>query len=224
MSPTGKNIYSLVLLDDVVNAVDQLASERGASRSGVINQILAEYFSCPTPESRMHDIFGYMEKLFSGLDEFQFRDQPSESMVSIRSALHYRYRPTARYTLELYQEPGPYLGELRVSFRTQNSGLLELSEDFFRFWENLERRSIAPLFPGGKIPCSAEPGRFFRRLRCPEEESDRSSENIAQAVINYIRAFDSAMKEYFAGVDDVEDAEHNIETEYLNRLKHSLIL
>ena len=216
----AKNVYSLVLLDNVVDAVDQLAYQRSTSRSGLVNQILAEYFSCPTPESRIRDIFDCMEKLFSGLDNFQFREQPSESMVSIRSALHYRYRPTARYALELYREPGPYLGELRVSFRTQNRDLLELSEDFFRFWETLEQRSVASLFPSGKIPDSAEPGRYSRRLRCPQDEDDRSCEKVAQAMLDYIRAFDSAMKEYFAGTDKDVDMECAIEAEYLDRLKN----
>ena len=220
----AKNVYSLVLLDNVVDAVDQLACERSTSRSGLINQILAEYLSCPTPESRIRDIFDCMEKSFAALDNFQFREQPSDSMVSIRSALHYRYRPTARYSLELYREPEPYLGELKVSFRTQNSGLLELSEEFFRFWEDLEKRSVAPQFPEGKIPGSAEPGRFSRRLRCPKNESGCSCEKVAQAILNYIREFDSAMKEYFAGTDEAADTERTIEAEYWDRLKNFMVL
>ncbi len=215
--PLAKNVYSLVLLDNVVDAVDQLACERSTSRSGLVNQILAEYLSCPTPESRIRDIFGRMEQLFAGIDSFQFREQPSENMVSLRSALHYRYRPTARYVLELYREPGPYLGELKVSFRTQSSGLLELSESFFRFWKSLEERGAASLFPGGEVSASAEPGRYLRRLRCPRNESDRSGEKIARAMLDYIRAFDSAMKEYFAGTEDAADTERRIEAEYWNR-------
>jgi predicted transcriptional regulator len=224
VNPLAKNVYSLVLLDDVVDAVDKLAYERSTSRSSLINQILAEYLSCPTPENRIHNIFDCMEKMFSGLDNFQFHDQPSESMVSIRSALHYRYRPTVRYALELYREPGPYLGELRISFRTQNSELLELSEEFFRFWESLESRCIASLFQEGQIPCSAEPGRYSRRLRCPPSEEDRTCEKIAQAILSYIRAFDAAMKEYFAGTDNAADTGRNIETKYLEWLKNALIL
>ena len=38
-----KSVYSLVLSDDVVAAVDRTAYQQGVSRSAMINQILAEY-------------------------------------------------------------------------------------------------------------------------------------------------------------------------------------
>ena len=38
----NKTVYSLVLSDDVVEAVDRMAYARGTSRSNLINQILAE--------------------------------------------------------------------------------------------------------------------------------------------------------------------------------------
>lgn len=219
-----KNVYSLVLPESIVEAVDRLAGERRTSRSGLVNQILAEYLSCPTPESRNRDIFGCMEKLFSDLDSLLFQEQPSDSMIIVRSVLHYRYRPTARYALELYREPGPYLGELRVSFRTQSPALLGLSEDFFRFWDSLEECSVAPLFPGEKIPAAVGPGRYSRRLLCPGEESGYSCEEIAQAMLGYIRTLDSAMKEYFAGQDSGADTKRNIEADYRHRLKSRILL
>ena len=37
-----KAVYSLVLSEDVVDAVDRMAYSRGTSRSNLINQILAE--------------------------------------------------------------------------------------------------------------------------------------------------------------------------------------
>ena len=38
-----KTLYSLMLDDDVVREVDALAHRRGVSRSGLINEILADY-------------------------------------------------------------------------------------------------------------------------------------------------------------------------------------
>lgn len=222
-SPLSKSVYSLVLMDEVVEAVDRLAYERHTSRSGLINRILADYLSCPTPESRIRDIFGCMEQMFSNLDNFQFREQPSESMVTIRSAMHYRYRPTARYLLELYRDPGPYLGELRVSFRTQSDGLLEISEGFFRFWKQLEGKAVSGYFPNRKIPCSAEPGRYTRRLLRPKSDGSMASETLAEAILGYIRLFDASMKEYF-GTDNPADTRRKIEENYIDRLNRSHIL
>lgn len=46
-----KNMYSLMLAEKVVQAIDRLASEKGTNRSNLINQILAEYVSLTTPEN-----------------------------------------------------------------------------------------------------------------------------------------------------------------------------
>ena len=48
-----KNVYSLVLSEDVVHEIDKLAYQRGTNRSNMVNQILAEYASLITPEKRM---------------------------------------------------------------------------------------------------------------------------------------------------------------------------
>lgn len=192
-----KNVYSLVLLDDVVDAVDKLACERCTSRSGLVNQILAEYFSCSTPDTRIRDIFTCMEKTFDSLNGFRFSGQPGNSSVTIRSPLRYAYHPTVRYVLELYHNSSPYIGRLRVAFRTQNSSLLQLSEDFFRYWELLECRCIGSLFEGGKIPCTVEAGRYNRELR-PPERRNCTDEEIAEAIRRYICRFDTALKQYFA--------------------------
>ena len=40
-----KSVYSLVLMDDVVDAIDKLAYSMNTSRSNLINQILAEKVS-----------------------------------------------------------------------------------------------------------------------------------------------------------------------------------
>lgn len=52
-----KSVYSLVLMDDVVNVIDDMAYQMNTSRSNLINQILAEHVSYITPEMRMKDIF-----------------------------------------------------------------------------------------------------------------------------------------------------------------------
>ena len=52
----SKSVYSVVLMDDVVDAVDRLAYEAGTNRSNMINRILAEYVQLATPEQRMQDI------------------------------------------------------------------------------------------------------------------------------------------------------------------------
>ena len=52
----SKSVYSLVLSDDVVAAVDRAAYGLDTSRSNLINQLLADYVSFITPEKRRKDI------------------------------------------------------------------------------------------------------------------------------------------------------------------------
>ena len=127
----NRSIYSLLLMDDVVQAVDQLAYAQNTSRSNMINQILAEYLSVKTPEQRMHDIFEQIETMMVQQKTFQIQFQPSDAMLSVRTALAYKYKPTVRYSIELFRNDPKILGELRVSARTQNAGLLRMLDYFF---------------------------------------------------------------------------------------------
>ena len=96
-----KSVYSLVLMDEVVEAIDRMAYTRNTSRSNLINQILAEHVSYVTPEMRMRDIFSCLEQILSE-ECYQIQSQASDSMFSIRSPIRYKYRPTVRYSVELY--------------------------------------------------------------------------------------------------------------------------
>ena len=68
-----KSVYSLVLMDDVVEAIDRMAYSMNTSRSNLINSILAERVSYVTPEMRMRDIFSRIEQLMDS--RFQLLEQ-----------------------------------------------------------------------------------------------------------------------------------------------------
>ena len=111
----NRSIYSLLLMDDVIRAVDQLAYAQNTSRSNMVNQILAEHLSVKTPEQRMHDIFEQIEALMVQQNAFQIQFQPSDAMLSVRTALAYKYKPTVRYSVELFRNDPKILGELSRS-------------------------------------------------------------------------------------------------------------
>ena len=154
----NKSVYSLVLADEIVQEIDRLAYEASASRSAMINQILAEYVRFTTPEKRMREVFSAIEHMLLG-SVFEPQLQPSESMFSLRSALDYKYNPSVRYSVELYQNARPVLGELRVSVRSQNSALVLAMLQFFKLWTRIETAYI------GHVECAMEDGRYLRKLR-----------------------------------------------------------
>ena len=205
----SKSVYSIVLSDDVVREVDREAYANGLSRSAMINRLLAEAVSYVTPEMRMREIFGQVERLLTGGGVFQTLLQPSESMMSLRSALSYKYNPTVRYSVEL-DPAAPGEGTLRVSLRSQSSALLLYLGQFFRLWSRIETHYA------GQQDSLVEDGRFARRFRLPQGLGDNEQGAVLAA---YIRAMHAGMKSFFNHLDDGHLAAVTVERVYQDYLK-----
>lgn len=197
----NKSIYSLVLSDDVVDAVDALARTEGMSRSAMINRILAERVAYTTPEMRLRDILQSLARSMNG--EFILTEQPTGSTLSARTSLKYRYKPTVKYSVEIYSENGKRAGQLRVSFRTQNARLISDLMGFFRCWSALEQKYIADKLSNDIVYTIAD-GRFERTLNMPSGQI--TDDELGTAVAEYMAMFDGAMKAYFAELPDTDRA------------------
>lgn len=195
----NKSVYSLVLTDDVVAEIDRIAYENGTSRSNTVNQILAEYVSYDTPEKRIREVFSEVENLLTGSSRFQVMMQPSDSMFSLRSALAYKYNPTVRYSVELNRNLQPAIGELRVSVRSQSSALRLYMLQFFKLWSRIEQNLV------GHVECAMADDRYIRRLAVAEDRK-LDNEALGQAIAEYIRLFDTALKLFFNHLDQPETA------------------
>ncbi len=209
----NKRIYSLVLSDEVVDAVDALARAAGMSRSAMINGILAERVAFVTPEMRLRSI---LESLAGSMPEaFALTEKPTGSTLVCRTSLKYRYKPTVKYSVEIFSENGKRVGEVKVSFRTQNARLIEDLTEFFKCWANLERRHIADKI-SGDILYTIQDGRFTRTLNMPR--GDISEDELGAAVADYMAMLDGAMKEYFLMLPDTDKAALAAEEHYKKRI------
>lgn len=207
----NKSVYSLVLADEIVQEIDRLAYEASASRSAMINQILAEYVRFTTPEKRMREVFSAIEQMLIG-SVFEPQLQPSDSMFSLRSALDYKYNPSVRYSVELYQNALPVLGELRVSIRSQNSALVLALLQFFKLWTRIETAYI------GRVECAIEDGRYLRKLRL-SGEGQPTNEQIGEGIAGYINLLDSALKSYFQYSNEPALAMASVEKRYVSHIR-----
>ena len=187
-----KSVYSLVLMDDVIKAVDQQAYRLGTSRSNLINQILAEHLSCVTPEMRMREIFEQVAELMSS--SFRIQEQRSPSLMTVRTALEYKYRPTISYKVELERTPAEYLGTLRVNIRTQSAALIDMFHSFFAYRAKLEKAYLSRLGVD-RYSCQIGDGSFSRKLI---NTGELSEEQAGAAIGGYINDLDRAVKTYFA--------------------------
>ena len=208
-----KSVYSLVLSDDIVALVDRLAYMKNTTRSALVNEILAEYTSVTTPEMRMRAMIGRIESLLSGGGELRPAESRSDSMLTLRSALAFKYNPTVRYSVVLYRNEYPAIGELRVGFRTQNKELVTCMELFYRAWIQIEESYIG----GGDY--NMEEGRFVRRLvlrRNPGADVP-DSDTLGALIADYVRVFDECMKIFFASPNS-SDSIDRIEKLYRDKI------
>lgn len=213
-----KNMYSLILAEDVINAIDKLAEEENTNRSNLINEILAEYVSVTTPEKRINDIFHGIEDLFKQLTGQQVYYQQHDNTLSIKSALEYRYRPTIRYEVELYRAQGGTVGELKVNFRTQSPQLLNRFTEFFALWTRLEELYVARYFEGAEINYTLDETRWTRTLKVPRNTLYGQVE-LSRAITDYVRTFDRLMKKRLSGAAATE-----IENDYLDALNGGMLI
>ena len=208
-----KTLYSLMLSDDVVRAVDVLAHRMGTNRSALVNQILAEYTDMVTPERRVQDIFRQIGQILNADAELVPFVAPNAMSVSMKSSLQYRYRPTVKYSVELYRDREGALGELSVVFRTQSQELLDAMGQFFRLFKQVEDELVAPYHPV-PVEYALYPGRFTRTIALPARR-DYSSADVAGAISEYVRLFDRLMKGVLAGSLSARD----VEAEYIRWLR-----
>lgn len=213
-----KNVYSLVLMEEVVNEIDRLAYAMNTSRSNMINQILADYVSYVTPEQRMREVFEAAEALIRQAGELQILMQPSDAMLSMRSAISYKYNPTIRYSVELYREEGRDVGVLKAALRTQNRNLLAAADGFFHLWAQMEGHLL-----GQAPPTEIEPGKLTRTLAVAGG-AERSSSQLGQAIAAYVQLFDSCLKLYFDQMDCPEEMSRQMIARYQSYLSNKPII
>lgn len=191
-----KTLYSLMLSEDVIRAVDEMAHRAGQSRSGFINRVLAEYVSVPTPESRINEIFSALESFISPSRELVPFYAPNSAVMSLKSCLTYKYRPTVKYEVELAPEADDALGVMSVIYRTQSPALIASITEFFNLWVGIENEHLAPLL-GEKLDYALYDGKFVRSIATPRVNC--TSEEIAAALSEYIGEFDRMLKGYIGG-------------------------
>ncbi len=193
-----KNMYSLMLAEDVIRAIDRMADEKGTNRSNLVNQILAEYVSLTTPEKHVQNIFDIIENFIGKQNGYLLYSQPNDMTMSIKSSLKYHYRPTIRYEVEMYRTPSQTIGQLKIIFRTTSAELLVELTRFFKIWMQLENIYIHQFFQKDAIEYGMENGKFLRTFAVPND-SDYTEEQIGNAISQYIATFDEMLKNFLSG-------------------------
>jgi hypothetical protein len=190
-----------MLSEDVVREVDKLAHRMGVTRSGLINSILAEHVGFVTPERRINDILSQIEQFMQPSRDLVPFLAPNAMSLSLKSALEYKYRPTVKYEVTLFQGNEDPIGEISVVFRTQSEALLDSLNAFFRVWKQIEDVYFIPA--GKHVDYALYDGRFTRSIASPSRDAD--AETLAKVLAEYLEIFDSCMKRYITGRAAADD-------------------
>lgn len=207
----NKSIYSLVLNDEIIQEIDRLAYENATSRSNMVNQILAEHVSYVTPEQKIREVFKQIEDSLISANGFQSLLQPSFSMYSLRSSLNYKYNPTVKYCVEMNPERSDYVGDIRVTVRSQSDSFRLLLLQFFKLWKKIEEQYSGP------VQIDADADKFVRKVYV-NDQREVTNENIGRSIADYIRYFDYAMKQFFDNVNNPVNAISRTEDVYRSYL------
>ena len=208
----NKSIYSLVLSDEIIKEIDRLAYENDTSRSNMVNQILAERVSFVTPEQKIREIFKQIEDKLIGSNRFQSLLQPSFSMYSLRSSLNYKYNPTVKYCVEMNPDRSDYIGDIRVTVRSQSDSFRLLLLQFFKLWKNIEEQYNGP------VQIDADADKFVRKVYVNEQYEVLDNESVGRSIADYIRFFDYGMKQFFDNVNNPANAISRTEDVYRSYL------
>ena len=208
-----KSLYSMILSDEVIKRIDSLAADNNTNRSNLINQILAEYVSYTTPEKRINKIFAIMNDLVSV--GFNPLNEQADRLFSLKTNLDYKYKPSVKYTVELYRTYNATIGELKVTYRSQSHELVQKLNDFFRLIIEIERRYLS-----GATQYTIDDTKFVRTFVVPN--GNHYSENeIAVAINEYIKHFDYTMKSYLSNKFSTF---YSLQTTYENFLSDSILI
>lgn len=210
-----KSVYSLILSEEVVRKIDAIAYRKGLSRSQAVNRILADYVSHETPEQRMETVFHSLARLSETCGALRFYNLPTASMAYYCGALDYPYRPTVRYSLELYAETSDFLGELKVSFRTKSERLLDELDAFFSVWRECERAV------SDRIRSEQSRGHYRRIFFRPE--CALSADELGRLITEYIDRLNALMNEYFQAVAAGENAAVCLKKRFSQTLKETIL-
>lgn len=193
-----KSVYSLVLMDEVVDAIDELAYSLHTSRSNLINQILAEKVAMDTPKQQLQRIFDSLSDYLKPYTHFQIQNQAADHMYSIKSALRYKYNPTIRYSVYLFQQNGQLHGQLKIISRTQSDGLFYYLNDFFSIWASIENEWGTALWE------REESSKWMRELNLNAFQDSNQVSDLASALSRYIKGLDDGLKLYFSELEHEE--------------------
>lgn len=187
----AKNLYSVILSEELVSLVDELAKKNNTSRSNQINNILANFFSYTTMDMQIDSILGFINNMLSKNDEFQFLENNCDRQLSVKTSLDYKYNPSLKYSIELYKNlVNDSIGDLKIIYRISSPELRVKLERYFNYIVSFES-SVNPTL----VKTSMYEQKFIRQFYI-EQDLNFTYDEIAESITEYVNNIDRTLKKY----------------------------
>ncbi len=200
----SKQIYSLVLNEQVVDKIDREALIRGSNRSQIINDVLCKAFDISTPDIKMNQVMDLMTASFKELATLQMISASHGNTLQLRTSVAYKYNPKLKYVIEMSGKTGPVLAKLRIYSRTTSEAFLQSLVMYFGYLTEFEENM--PMQIGhrqvGGSGYAYEDNKFVRQFECEWMTTDVKAEAIAAYLFSYIQFLDDSMKMFFENFGD----------------------
>ncbi|MDO4289402.1 MAG: hypothetical protein Q4C55_09470 [Eubacterium sp.] len=202
-----KSVYSLMLFDEIVEKIDQIAYANNTNRSQLINDILAEKIGLETPEQKVQKI---LEQLDANLtDTLSVSQVNKNSSIQFGKSLKYKYRPKIRYSYEFVNGSGGRYAVLKVSSRTKSEDLNEHFDQFFKKIHEVERKNLPEDLP---VKEKLTNHKFIREFQ-KDGSIAGDVDQVSNYLTDYLKMIDSAMNLYFSDTEN-EDFEAELNEIY----------
>lgn len=193
-----KSVYSVMLFDEIVEKIDEMAYINNTNRSQMINDLLAESVGLVTPEQKVQSI---LENLGGNFENSLSVGQICKnSSIQFGKSLKYKYRPKIRYSYEFVGSGGQKYAVLKISSRTQSEELNDHFQRFFDIIGTIERQHKSIEGQCGQNDTNHKFVREFNKSGAVT----RDTGSITNTLTRYLKMIDNAMNQYFMDYDSSE--------------------
>ena len=212
----SKQIYSLVLSEQVIEKIDREALVRGTNRSQIINDMLCESFGVWTPDLKMNRVMDLMSAALGELETMEMVSATHGNTLQLRTSVAYKYKPKLKYVIEMSGKSHPTLAVLKIYSRTTSEVFLQALVMFFGYLNDFEEQIEASINfrRVGSQGYAFDEKRFIKQIECDWTTKDVEAEAIAQYLSNYIQFLDEGIKMYFNAYGDWTYIDQQMRTLY----------
>lgn len=197
----SRSLYSLILSDTVVEAIDREAYAQQCNRSRLIERILAEYMGVETKEAQVREMMDEIASILSEQKHIQVLPNREIQSLVYQAPIRFKYNPTLRYRLEWQETNGQHQAVLKIYSRTTSLTLADALELFFLHMNRWESE-FTPFMQGENHLYRNEGKGTIQFVKILYAGS-LAYEEVSKMISRYLQVLNRAIEQYFSSDEPI---------------------